>query len=478
MNIRSWFFGFLSIILLSSLYACKSSKKHSSSTALVSHEEIMTTSSILNVPIVISLKSLENQINKEFEGVLFEENTFDNNKGGEKYHVKVSKKENITLESFHDQLRIKVPLQAWAKTAINLPNLGIKLNDAPETNFSLNLYFTAKPELDQNYKFKLNLKADGFDWVKRPGIRVGFFDIPLGSIATPFIDKGQQEMVMMLEKEIEENLQFKNHIQKAWTEIQQPVLVSKLYHAWLSLQPQTLYISPFKSNSEGNLVGTIGVQGLTSMSIGNQPHAKTSQKLPTAILKDSLGTDFEMNINSLFSFEQTAKILAENLAGKNYQYRKKKSFRINTIHLSERENELVIKASVSGDINDTIMLKGKPYYDEKTQSLNIALSEFNLKPESKFEKASIKLAKGLYKKELEKALHLPLKDMLAQTNGMIDQALNNYPLAQGMILNGELLDFYPSLVVVTPHGILTQLKVKGNANIELGNWKLDPKKFR
>jgi hypothetical protein len=464
------------IVCISLLFGCKKSKINTSDQfSRLSVEEVLETPSYFQVPVHISLTEIARQVNEEFSGVIFEENTLEDSKSAEKYLLKISKRENITIESEGDHLKIKVPLQAWAKASVNMAGLGMGIKDMPETNFSLDAYFTAKPEIGKNYVFNFNAKAGGFDWVVKPSVKLGFFEISIASMVEPFINKGQKEMTLMLEKEISQRMDLKTHIMKAWQEMQNPVLVSQPYQAWLSMVPESLSMTRFE-NHGNELVAIIGISGKANLSLGQQTGPKTKSSLPSVVLKEQMGDDFEMNINSMVTFEQTSAMLMDNFAGKNYPYRKRKSIKINSIKVSGLENELLIKAGVSGDLNDTIMLKGRPYYDQKLQSLRIELTDFEIQPESKVERASIKLAKGIYKKELEKALQLPLKDLFDQTIKLVDQTLVQYPMGKGLTLNGQLLSFDPTAVLVTPQGILTQLKLKGNSRIEVRKFDMGTKK--
>ena len=69
--------------------------------------------SYINIPITISIKDVENMINKEYEDVIYEDMSFDDNEKDD-LKVKVQKRKKIIVGTMDDKVKVIIPLKIWA----------------------------------------------------------------------------------------------------------------------------------------------------------------------------------------------------------------------------------------------------------------------------------------------------------------------------------------------------------------------------
>ena len=88
--------------------------------------------SFINLPIKLKLKDVENQTNKTLNGLIYEDNTIED----DDYEVKIWKLAPITLENENGRIRTVLPLKAFVKYRIGTNKLGISLYNVKEFNFN------------------------------------------------------------------------------------------------------------------------------------------------------------------------------------------------------------------------------------------------------------------------------------------------------------------------------------------------------
>ena len=76
--------------------------------------------SYLNIPIKISLKSLEQSINNQLEGIIYEDKDMQD---GDNMMVRAEKKEDIKLSVDSQSIKYKLPLGLWIKYDIGISNV-------------------------------------------------------------------------------------------------------------------------------------------------------------------------------------------------------------------------------------------------------------------------------------------------------------------------------------------------------------------
>src|SRR5690606_41930320 len=91
----------------------------------------------LNIPIEISLNSIQALANKNLNGLLYEDNDLDE----DKLAIKIWKNDTISVKAQGNILSYTVPLKIWVKTALKLGSLGIDLGQTKETEFALALKY-------------------------------------------------------------------------------------------------------------------------------------------------------------------------------------------------------------------------------------------------------------------------------------------------------------------------------------------------
>lgn len=109
-NINKVFVLSIASILLALLYNCGSTNKIEALKPLPSNNvpiAIKTTTSIISMPMEITLKEIENQLNKSLNGLIYEDNNIDD----DKTEMKIWKTGTIKLIEKDGKIQSVIPLK-------------------------------------------------------------------------------------------------------------------------------------------------------------------------------------------------------------------------------------------------------------------------------------------------------------------------------------------------------------------------------
>ncbi len=171
------FFLFVSILLNS----CSTTQKIEALKPLPSNDAPMvykTTTSFVNMPLEISLKEIENQLNKTMNGQIYD----DSNLADDKTEMKIWKTAPIRLVEKNGKIQTILPLKIWAKFKYGTDFMG--LNDTREINLNGTITMVSDIKLS-NWKLSTTSKIEDFEWSESPTILVAGKYVPITYIINP-----------------------------------------------------------------------------------------------------------------------------------------------------------------------------------------------------------------------------------------------------------------------------------------------------
>ncbi|MDQ3392902.1 MAG: DUF4403 family protein, partial [Bacteroidota bacterium] len=348
------------MLLILGINACKTLKPQKPEEAyphLKSQENIST----VNIPIEFPITELEKQINKQVAGLIYENGG--KKAGNENLEFKVWKKQDISVEGKDGMFHFKVPLKVWVKADLGLQKMGINISESKETYFEIDLNFISGLSVDSNYNVVPDIHANGYDWVRRPKLKMGFIEISLGSFVEPYIQEAQQQISKNINEQIKDKIDIKKWVQNAWNGLQQPMLISEEHHAWINIKPLEIHMTPIHVH-ESKVNAIIGFKAITETVFGDKPQIKELSTLPPLQIAESVQDDFAITFSGEISQEKARNIIAEKFVGKEFSFKGgKKKVTITKIDLYGSEGDLIVEADLVGSIDGKIFLSGKPHYD-------------------------------------------------------------------------------------------------------------------
>lgn len=422
--------------------------------------------SVIHVPVNISVADVERQINNEVKGLLYEDSSLTNN-GNDNFLVKVWKRENVTIEAVNNLFNITVPLKIWAKGGITFNQYGIKLSEFRETEFALNARFVTRITANSQWQVRTQTSSNGFDWVTKPKLQLGPVEISLDSFLGDIIDRQQDRIAKELDEQVQGKLDVKKYVQQAWRTVQQPILLSEAYNTWLRLSPTEVLMTPLSGNGK-QIKAQIGIKGYTETIVGNKPDVTINNTLPPLQMVSNVPDSVTIGLSSAISHEYATKIASDQFLNKTFTFNDGKyQVTVKSIDLYGSGGNLVIQAGLTGSINGTVYLKGKPAYNPATQSLELQNLDYDLDTKNKLIKTANWLAKGKLLRSMQDAFKIPIGKQLTQARQLIGQNITNKSLAKGITLNGTLSDLAPADVYITPTSIVAVVLATGSVDVKV-----------
>ncbi|GAA4470824.1 hypothetical protein GCM10023189_60170 [Nibrella saemangeumensis] len=435
----------------------------------VRNEQFLST---VNVPVSISITDIERQINSQINGLIFEENQLDGSAqsttGSTPSWIKVWKRGNIAVRAgvagTQDSLfHVTVPLRIWARAGLKV----LGFTRYQDTEFELNMRFATWFSIDPDWTVNTQTQAEGYDWVKKPATSVAGFNIPLTTLVGRLIDKNLGTITQSLDQQVRKNIDLRTPVLKVWNTIREPYLVSEKYRTWLMVVPRRILITPFRF--EGNQIrSAIGLEGHTLTTTGTRPDVKPAVTLPDLVVVKQIRDDFQIGILSEATYEEAARIAAEEFVGKNFSFSDGRyTITITDMDMYGQNDNLIIKAGLKGSITGDIYLRGKPYYDAQTKTVSLRDLTYDLATQNILQRAANWLLQGTFARMMEKQFTIPVGSQIDEIRTAMQARLRNNQLTKGVILSGNIEEIRPDQVYLTPTALLAVVYAHGRVSVKV-----------
>ena len=426
--------------------------------------------STINIPVSFPIKQLETRLNQELNGVLYK----DDNLKGDNLKTTITKNGNLTVNAENNKIAFNIPLNIWALGSWEWQACDIcpKLAKSESTSFDMNLSFQTQLSLTENWQVKTSTTGN-YEWGnKKPYLELGPLKIPLASVIdlalAPQIDK----LTARLDQEIQKKINIKQYVQKAWNDMQQPILLDKNMNAWLAISPQAVSVTPLQTkNNEVSM--KIGVKSYIEMFTGVKPEITANPNLPKLVTDNTLTDDFQIGLIGEIPYEQATAMIKKEVQGKTYNIDNNKyTLQITDLALSGSGDKILMQADVNGKnakgkkVAGRIFLEGIPYYDAETQSIKVRDFDYNLKTKNVLLKSASWLVNKGFLQQIEEKLTFPMKDHISNAQKMLQDGLTkNGRISPNVLLKGNITNLVPEGIYLTPTGIKAVVNAQGKVNV-------------
>ncbi len=471
LRLSKWAVGYGLLLLLS---GCSPKKERLNPTAPaanykatnmdVHNESLLST---VNIPVAIALADVERQINTQVAGLIYEDNTFDNDGDATPFMAKVWKRTPIKVSAGvvkGDSLfYFQVPLKIWAKAGKKV--LGFM--QTGETTFEIDLKFATRFSLDPDWSVSTQTRAEGYDFVTTPTVRLVGFDIPITGLVRKAIDGNLGTVTQALDKQVKANIDLKTPVLRTWNLIREPYNISEEFKTWLSVVPRRVLITPLRFE-QGEIRTTLGLEGHTLTTIGPKPAIRAATALPDLTVVPTVNDDFRVGIIAEATYPEVAELAKKQLVGKSFSFRDGAyTITITDLDLYGQNDNLIIKAGITGSVTGDIYLRGQPYYDPQTKSVALRNLTYDLDTKNLLQRAASWLLQSTLAKTMEKNMSFPIGEQIDAIKQSVQERLTNYPLAKGVTLKGKINDVRPDNVYLTPTALVAVVYASGKVDVKV-----------
>lgn len=416
--------------------------------------------SYITVPIDLKVSEIEKQINQQFGGLLYNDDSFDN----DDLKVKIWKQSDLKFKSRSDGFFVfEVPLKIWVERRVSV----LGMSQSPSTQFEMKARFSSKPFFSTNWELKTLTNAEGFEFVTEPKLRIGGFNVPITGIVSSFLDNYQGTIARMIDESVEDEVDIKSPVLNIWNKLKEPILVSETYDIWTNVEPQDILMTELVTNKD--LIHTsVSIKAIINSSVGKaEKKVRLSTELPPIKFVKKLPEGFGVYLYNLVTFSQAEKISNEMFRSNRYKFSGDREIEILGVRIfGGQNNKLIIQINTAGDLNGTIFLTGDPVYDEKRRELILTNTEFDLKTRNVLKKAALWVMEGNLEKSIESDFGIPVDPIFEMARSSIDELFLT-ELQNGIKLNGKVRDIRPLGVNLQPEGLMTVVEISGDLSVKL-----------
>jgi hypothetical protein len=451
------------IISLLSSFSCTKNVTAEAPTEAYEAKKIVNEVSYLTAPIEIDIIEIQNQLNQNFKGLIYDDSSFE----GDDIKFKIWKNTNLTfLHRNGGVFEFRVPLKIWVEKRVSV----LGMTQTPSTEFEIIAKFSSKPFISANWELKTLTNAEGFDWISQPRLSLGGFAIPITSIVGGIIDNNQASIARLIDENVSKEVDLVSPILNVWNGLKEPMKLSDEYNLWVQVIPQDVLMSEL-TYTKTNIKTSIAIKAVVNSSVGElKTKIEKSSLLPPIKFANNLPKGFSIYLNNLVTFSEAEKIAKGMLIGQKIPMREGKEIEILGLRIyGGAENKLIIQLNTAGDLNGVIFLKGDPYFDEKKREIILKNIELDLKTKNLLVKAASWFMEGTIVKEIEKAFGIPVDPIFDQAKSSTNKYLNA-DFNNGLHLSGRVKEISPGTVYLKSEGLMTTAIVEGDIDVKLSSF--------
>lgn len=418
------------------------------------------TPSFFHLPVNLKFQEVENQINKQLNGLIYNDTIVED----DNIKMKVWKQNPIQILQENGKIKTVLPLKINATYRYGFEKLGIKLYDTKD--FSLNGIITLLSDVAlNNFALKTKTTFQEVTWQESPSMVILGKNIPITYLINPALKLFKSKIEKTIDENIEKSMDFKPHVIKAIEKMAKPTLVNPTYDTWLKIVPLELYSKKSEISTDALKI-EMGMKCMLETIIGKEPiNTFDSNQLvikPVAKMPERITA----NVIAISNYKDAATMINKNFAQKEFGEGSKKVKIIN-VDLWHKAGKMIIALTLEGSINGTIYLSGFPQYNQETQEIYFDELDYVLDTKSFLLKSANWLAQGVILNKIKKQCRYSIQQNLEEGKKTIMSYLNNYSPVKGVFVNGTLESLTFETIKLNNQSILAYLKGIGRIDVTI-----------
>ena len=424
--------------------------------------------SYINLPITVKIKDIENQTNALLNGLIYEDNTIED----DDIELKAWKLAPITIKNNlggkGEKISTILPLKAIIKYRIGTKKMGIEMYDTREFHLDGVVNLVSDVALT-NWKLITKTELQSLEWNESPTMTIFGKNVPVTYLINPAIKLFKSKIERKIDDAISKSMDFKPNVLTAIEKICTPFLMNDTYESWLRIVPIEIYSTTAKLKKD-NFVLEMGMKCNMETLIGKKPETKFNASKITLRTVTKIPEDLSANIVAISTYQEASKIMTKNFSGQEFGSGSKK-VKVQNVAIWHKNGKMIIALDLLGSVNGTIYLSGFPKYNEQTKEIFFDQLSYALDTKNKLMQTANWLAQGMVLKKIEQSCRYSIKPNLEEGQKNMMTYLKNYSPMQGVFINGKMEEIQFQKIQLTNQAIIAFIKINGSANITINGLK-------
>lgn len=405
--------------------------------------------------VTFGLAELQKKINRELDPVLVGSETKDGKvKGVISFRIK--RLGAVRVQYVDQQIRLSAPLQMWLTKPFS------KDTTPPKKPFAaLYVNFRTPISVSPTWRFESRTSFTDYQWLVKPEVHLLGKELSLANLAQNILEKHKSDIEAAIDSAIHDDLRIDEMVKPIWHDMQKPLLINRAYGLWLVPKPISVASGPITGN-EHQISTHLRIAFETKTALKPSPPIEPKTPLPILQKREQISQTSDLHVMSFIPYTDINRMLALTINNKN------KKVALGTITIKQAyvygsNHGLVVKADLSGLINKTVYLRGKPIFD--TTSSTLRISHLDFADDTKEGLSNKSTWHNNLRSLLENLLTIPLGDDIAKIPQAIDKAYEQGEVGKKTDLGIKTFRFVPQKIAIRPDGI--QALIKAETKIEV-----------
>ena len=417
-----------------------------------------TTTSFVSMPLEISLKEIESQLNKSLSGLIYEDLVLED----DKTEMKIWKTAPIKLIEKEGKIESVLPLKIWAKFKYGTEFMG--LNDTREIELNGTITLLSDVKLS-NWKMNTTSSIVSFDWSESPTILVAGRKVPITYIINPTLSIFKSKMAKKIDDAIEKSCDFKPYVLNVLQTMSTPFQTSVEFETWFKLNPIEVYVTD-AAVQKSKISMDLGLKCTMQTMVGQQPSTSFNKDAVSFKPVTKVPEKTTASIAAISTYESASRIITKNFQGKEFASGSRKIV-VQKVDLWAKDGRMIIALDMTGSLNGTIYLSGIPNYNTITKEIYFEQMDYVLNTKGLLTKTANWLLQGVILKKIQENCRYSIKENLEEGKKRLAPYLNNYSPMKGVFVNGILNDFEFEKVELTNDAIIAFITTSGKMNVKI-----------
>jgi hypothetical protein len=449
------------VVLFSSLIGCSSTNKLATLKPEPSENITMAyknTTSFVSMPMEISLKEIENQLNKSLVDLIYEDNVLED----DKTEMKIWKTAPIKLIEKDGKIESILPLKIWSKFKYGTDFMG--LNDTREIELNGTITLLSDVKLS-NWKMNTTSEIESFNWSESPTILVAGKKVPITYIINPTLSIFKSKMAKKIDAAIEKSCDFKPYVLNVLQTMSTPFETSPQYEAWFKMNPIEVYVTDAVIQ-KSKISMDLGLKCTMQTMVGEQPKSTFDKNAISFKPVTKVPDKTTATVAAISTYESASRIITKNFQGKEFASGSRKIV-VQKVDLWAKDGKMIIELDMTGSINGSIYLSGIPNYNSITKEIYFEQMDYVLNTKGLLTKTANWLLQGVILKKIQESCRYSIKENLDEGKKSLLPYLNNYSPMKGVFVNGTMNDFEFEKVELTNNAIIAFITTTGKMNVKI-----------
>ncbi len=420
--------------------------------------------SFINIPVSLKLKDVENQTNKLFTGLIYDDPKISD----DGMEIKVWKLAPVAISNEKGKLKTVLPLKAHIKYRIGTEKLGVALYDVREFNLSGKVTLESDVALT-NWKLSTATTLKSLEWNESPTTTILGKQVPITYVINPAMRLFRSDIEKSIDKAIASSMDFKPTVLDALQQICEPFQMSEAYESWLRVVPAELYTTEAKLVKDV-ISMNMGLKCRIETIIGHKPGTQFSREKMILKPVKKMPDHITANIAAVSTYADASAIITKNFAGQEFGEGSKK-VKVGKVSLWHKSGKMVIALELSGSVDGTVYLTGYPQYNSTTKEIYFDQLDYALDTKGVLTRTASWLASGYILNKIRESCRYSIAPNLADARKNMLEYLTNYSPVPGVFVNGRIGTIEFEKIQLTNKAIIAFLKVEGEVKVAIDGLK-------